>query len=130
MWVDRLSWVKRLVVRGARMLGKWVPIVEPARPVSQLTKDLFRLLREAMAMHPARFYEDGNFPTLLDVAERTLVYVAEEDGHYAGWLAHAMLLVHDLVDESRVGFGSASRGDVAWLEWMSGHPVAKYKPAK
>ena len=128
--MDRLSFVKKLVLRGARMLGWWVPGVDPARPVSQLTKDLFRLLRESMRMHPVRFYQDGNFPTLLDVAERFLVYVAEEDGHYAGWLAQAMLLVHDLVAESRRRFPADAQGDLAWLEWMSGHPVAKYKPAK
>ena len=127
---NRLSWVKKLGLRAARMVGQWVPRVEPARPVSQLTRDIFRLLREAMAMHPARFYQDGNFPSLLDAAERFLVYVSEEDGHYAGWLAQAMLLVHDLVHESRVGFEPTTSGDLAWLEWASGHPISAYKPAE
>ena len=131
MWfVDRLSWVKRLALQGVRSLGRWVPGVEAERPVSLLTKDLFKLLREALALHPAEFYGDKNFPTLLDVVERFLVYVAEEDGHYAGWLAQAMLLVHDLVDESRQGFEPGARGDVDWLVWASGHPIGDSKQGK
>jgi hypothetical protein len=95
-----------------------------------LTAELFKMLREALALHPSRFYQDRNFPDLLDVVERFLVYVAEEDGHYAGWLAEAMLLVHDLVEESRRRFPAGADGDLAWLEWMSRHPIAKHKAAE
>jgi len=128
--VQMLILVKRAVNHAARVLGKLVPRVVPARPVSSLTKDLFDLLREAVAMHPDRFYRDQNFPRILDAAERTLVYVAELDGHYAGQLAQAFLLIHDLVAESRRRFPPDSRGDVAWLMWASRHGIAKVKEAE
>jgi hypothetical protein len=78
-------------------------------------------------MHPKDFYEPENFPQLLQALKQALVFIAEEDGHYAGWLAETMLLVHDLVAESRAQFPPGQEGDVAWIHWASGQPILDFK---
>jgi hypothetical protein len=123
-------WVKRMVVKAARRFVKVVPRVRPGRPVGQLVVRLFNLLRDGLELHDPDFYRDGNFPDLLMGVERVLLYLSEVDGHYAGWLAEAMLLCHDLVEESRRRFPAGADGDVAWLEWMSRHPIAKFRAAE
>jgi len=81
-------------------------------------------------MHPGRFYEDANFPRILQAAEKTLVFLAEEDGHYAGWLAMTMLLVHDIVEVTRVQFPPGQVGDVAWIAWACQHGIRDVKQGK
>lgn len=129
MRLARLAATKEILNRVTPVLLKAVPGVGPRRPVSKLTVRLFQLLRKALAMHPDRFYEDGNFPRILQAVERTLLFLAEEDGHYAGWLAQAMLLVHDLVEESRSRFPPGQAGDVLWISWACQHGIREVKAA-
>ena len=123
MYVAKLVLVKRLVNGFVPVLLKAVPEVEARRPVSVLTRRLFGLLREALKLHPERFYADRHFPRVLDAVEKALVFIGEEDGHYAGWLAEAMLLLHDVVEEERVKFPKGEVGDVAFYRWAAQHRI-------
>jgi hypothetical protein len=125
----KLAVVKALVNNAAAMLVKAVPGTGAQRPVSRLTRRLFQMLRDAAGLAPGRFYQDKNWPRLLEALEKTLVFISEEDGHYAGQLAQAMLLIHDLVEETRRDFPRTAEGDVAWLQWASRHEVTKFKQA-
>jgi len=127
MYAAKLALVKGLINRFVPVLLKAVPKVDPQRPVSELTQRLFSMMREAMALNPERFYADGNWPRLLDAAERSLIFIADYSPHYAGQLAQAMLLIHDLVDESRVGFPVGARGDIDWLQWAAQHRTKGFK---
>ena len=123
--MGRLHVVKGIINRIVVKMLKVVPRVRARRPVSTLTRRLFLMLNQATLLHPTRFYADGNFPRILDAAERTLVFIAEQDGHYAGWLAEAMLLIHDLVEEERMKFPPGEAGDVAFYTWAAQHGTSK-----
>ena len=127
MYAAKLALVKRAVNSYVPGIINMVPRVEPKRPVSKLTRRLFGLLREAVKLHPERFYADKNFPRLLDALEKLLVFIAEEDGHYAGWLAEAMLLLHDIVEEERLRFPEGEAGDIAFYRWAAEHGIGKVK---
>jgi len=118
MYSAKLAFVKRLINNLAPRLLKVVPRVQPRRPVSALTLRLFAFLRMALKLHPERFHVDGNFPKLLEASERTLVFIAEMDGHYAGWLG-----------EARGQFPPGQAGDMAFYQWASQHGILKVKPA-
>ena len=126
-YAARLALVKRAVNSYVPGIINMVPGVEPKRPVSKLVIRLVGLLREAVKLHPERFYADRHFPRILDAAEKTLVFIAEEDAHYAGWLAEAMLLLHDVVEEERLRFPQGETGDIAFYRWASQHGIRKVK---
>jgi hypothetical protein len=125
----KLAVVKVLVNNAAAMLVKAVPGTGTKRPVSRLTRRLFVLLKKAADLAPPHFYADRNWLQLLEALDKTLVFISEEDGHYAGQLAQAMLLIHDLVEETRREFPRTAEGDVAWLQWAARHEVTKFKQA-
>jgi len=126
----KLAALKHAINAMSPVLLRLAPGIGPRRPVSLLCTRLFRMLRKALKMHPAGFYEAENFPQLLQALERSLVFIAEEDGHYAGWLAEALLLTHDLVAETRREFPPGQEGDVAWIHWASGQPILGVRKAK
>lgn len=126
----KLAALKHAINAFSPVLLKLAPGIGPRRPVSLVCTRLFRMLRQALKLHPVGFYEAENFPQLLQALERSVVFIAEEDGHYAGWLAEAMLLVHDLVAESRVQFPPGQEGDVAWIHWASQQPITRVKAAR
>jgi len=120
--------VKKTINAFVPTLSAKIPeIHEPKRPASQAVRWLFTMFRESVKIHPARFYEDGNFPRLLDAVERAMIYLSEEDGHYAGWIAQAMLLIYVGVGETRAKFKLGIEGDVEWLQWMAQHPIKAVK---
>jgi hypothetical protein len=125
----KLAVAKALVNNATAMLVKAVPGTGTRRPVSRLTRRLFILLKKATNLAPTHLYADKNWLQLLEALEKTLVFISEEDGHYAGQLAQAMLLIHDLVEETRREFPRTTEGDVAWLQWASRHDVIKFKQA-
>ena len=124
-YAARLALVKRALNSYVPGILNMVPRVAAKRPVSQMTRRLFRLLRESVKLHPESFYADQNFPRLLDALERLLVFISEEDAHYAGWLAEALLLLHDIVEEERLKFPEGKAGDVFFYRWASRHQVSK-----
>jgi hypothetical protein len=95
--------------------------------VSRLTLRLFELLQKGLGLQDKAFYEDKNFPRLLKALEKTLIFIAEEDPHYAGWLAEAMLLCSQLVQESRRQFPPGAEGDVLWMSWAAQARVKGFK---
>jgi len=119
--LTQLPVVKTLVLSFASRVGQIVPEAQPKRPVSCYLKLMFQLLKEAAGMSPGLHPEDGRWKKTLVSAERLLIYVSEEDAHYAGQLAQTMLLTHDIVEKSRKRFEPGARGDVAWMEWACGH---------
>jgi len=123
--VVKLQSVKHAINMFSPVLLRLVPATDSSKPVCVLTRRLFALLRKALGEHPSRFFADKNFPQLLQALERTLIFISEEDSHYAGWQAMTMLLIHDLVEESRKQFPAGPPGDVAWIQWASSQKVAK-----
>lgn len=114
-----LAFVKRGINAWAKGAVKAVPGVYARKPVSKLVKRLIGLLQKGLRLHPKEFYRDKHFPRLLRAVERTLVFICEEDPHYAGWLAEAMLLTAQLVQETRREFPPGAEGDRAWIAYMA-----------
>ena len=126
----KLEAVKHALNAFSPVLLKMVPGTGSAKPVCVLTRRLFALLRKALRLHPEAFFKDQNFPLLLQALERTLIFIGEEDSHYAGWEAMTMLLIHDLVAETRPQFGPGPAGDALWIQWAASQRVAKIVPQK
>jgi hypothetical protein len=122
-----LVFVKRAINGWARGAVKAVPGVYARKPVSRLTRQLFEMLQKGLGLQDKAFYEDKNFPRLLEALEKTLIFVAEEDPHYAGWLAEAMLLCSQVVQESRREFPPGAEGDALWISWAIQAKVKGYK---
>ena len=122
-----LVFVKKALNRWAKGAVRAVPGVYARKPVSKLVKRLMDLLQKGLKLHPKRFYADKNFPRLLRAVERTLIFICEEDPHYAGWLAEAMLLTAQLVQETRREFPPGAEGDRAWIAYMAQVKIAKTK---
>ena len=122
-----LPFIKHAVNAWAKSAVKVVPRITAKRPVGSLVKQLFGLLKKSAGMHPREYYEDRNYPRLLEALEKTLVFISEEDDHYAGHLAQAMLLVHYLVAYTRRKFPAGREGDVAWIRWASGAQITRVK---
>jgi hypothetical protein len=119
--------VKKAINGWARGAVKAVPGVFPRKPVSRLTLRLFELLQKGLGLQDKAFYEDKNFPRLLKALEKTLIFIAEEDPHYAGWLAEAMLLCSQLVQESRRQFPPGAEGDALWMSWAAQARVKSFR---
>jgi len=122
--------VKAAINAFTRNLMKLVPETEPKRPISQLTQQLFELIKESLTLNPSRFYADQNFPTLLDAARRTLIYLADKDGHYAGQLAQAYMLIYRLMKRHRRKFRKGPSGDIACMRFLAQHGTTKIKVVK
>jgi len=69
--------IKTVINTTVSILDRVVPRIEPKRPISKLVDRVFALMTEALTLHPERYYKDGNYPRLLEVARRTLIYLAE-----------------------------------------------------
>jgi len=119
--------IKTVINTTVSILNRVVPHTEPERPISKLVDRVFTLMTEALALHPQCYYKDGNYPRLLEVTRRTLIYLAEHDGHYAGQLSSLMLLTHDAVEELRQRFHPGREGDVALLKYLAQHPIIGVK---
>lgn len=122
-----LPTVKDVLLEFAPRISSLVPEVEPKRPVSSMVKFLFQMMREAANLSPDLHKPEGRWPELMSASERVLLFVSEEDGHYAGQLAQAMLLTHDLVGKSRERFPPGAKGDVAWMQWAAEHGITRVK---
>jgi len=109
---------------------KLVPETEPKRPISHLTNQLFELIKESLTLNPSRFYADQNFPTLLDATRRTLIYLADKDGHYEGQLAQAYMLIYRLMKRYRRKFHKGPKGDLALMRYLAQHGTTKIKVVK
>jgi hypothetical protein len=123
----QLPGVKGVLLEFAARVGSLVPERQAKRPISHLVKALFMLMRDAANLSPELHTKDGRFFRLMGASERVLIFVSEEDPHYAGQIAQAMLLTHDIVDRSRRKFPPGAKGDIAWMQWASEHGITRVK---
>lgn len=123
----QLPGLKDVLLETVPKLSELVPRTKPTRPVSRMVKFLFLELREAADLSPDLHKPDGRWPRLLDASSNLLLFVSENDGHYAGQIAQAMLLAHDIVEKSRKRFPPGAEGDVAWMEWAAQHGATRVK---
>jgi len=125
MTLDKMAIVKKVINSFVPLLGGQIPeIKEVKRPITKEVRKLFKLFDASLKSHPDRFYADGNFPRLLEVTERALVFLCESDGHYAGWVAQAFHFIYHLTAESRKEVLEGLPGSVLWLEYMAQHKVS------
>jgi len=75
-----------------------IPPIEEKQPISQIVHRIFKEVKKNLAGHPKRFYQDGNFPRFLDALEKAIIFIAETDGHYRGWLAYFLLATMDIMN--------------------------------
>jgi hypothetical protein len=92
-------------------------------------------------MHPSQFYQDHNFPIFIDTTEKALIYIAENDGHYRGWLAYFLLAVMDIMNQTYINFNykgyykrnkarfpklkikSKHAKPILFYDWLTQHPT-------
>jgi hypothetical protein len=94
----QLHIIKCIANRFAPLLISYTPSNEqPKRHITELLQNIFRNVKRNVPNHPQDYYGDGNFPALVDAAEKSVEYITEHDNHYRGWLAFALVAVMDIV---------------------------------
>lgn len=94
----QLHIIKCIVNRFAPLLFQYVPSKEePKQHITELVREIFYNVKRNVPFHPEDYYSDGNFPALVEAADKSVAYVLEHDNHYRGWLAFALVAVMDVV---------------------------------
>jgi len=126
--MTKLARLKKVVNRLMPLFGRACPKVEPTRNVTLLLARVFGRVRANLNVQDAevqRAYSDKNFFKLMDVVEKVLVYIAEEDGHYRGQLAYLLLSVTGEVESA---FKLKRMKDSTYTifefhKWLTEHPT-------
>lgn len=88
----RLHMVKQFINLFTWTLNKILPETKPSYPQTRILRKVFQNLDGVckLEVYVDRF-GDRNFPRLLHVLQKGLLFVAEHDRYYRQWLALAML---------------------------------------
>jgi len=89
--------LKCIVNKGLGMTAGLIPTEPPQTHVSELVEYTFKHIDKNVPFHPDNFYQDGNFPKLLEAAKKGLIYVCNHDNHYRAWLGYVLFAVMDIV---------------------------------
>jgi hypothetical protein len=90
--------IKCLANRFVPLFYSYFPSKEqPKQHVTELVESIFQHVKRNVPFHPEDYYGDGNFPALVDAAEKSVEYILEHDNHYRGWLAFALVAVMDVM---------------------------------
>jgi hypothetical protein len=92
-----LNDIKCVINPLIRFLNGLIPTIEDKQPINKLSRIIFKEVKKNLATHPQNFYKDGNFPTFLEVIEKTIIYISETDPHYRFWLGYFYLAIVDIV---------------------------------
>jgi len=89
----KLHLAKQIINYTAPRLNKLVPDRTPDYPISKIVDRTFKAF-EAMVKDQKKHgpINDNNFFRLVQTLRRTLVFIAEEDIYYRGWL-HILFLI-------------------------------------
>lgn len=89
----KLHLAKQIINYTVPRLNKLVPDRTPSYPISQIVDRVFKAF-EGMIEDQEKHgpINDKNFRKLVKTLRRTLVFIAEEDIYYRGWL-HILFLV-------------------------------------
>jgi hypothetical protein len=105
----KMCLTKKLVNFAVRILDKLIPKAEATYPQTQMIEHVFKKLSRAYAVevYAGRFddvpyqtlsnLKDRNFQQFLNLSEKLLVYLGENDRYYRQWLGYALLLAEDEV---------------------------------
>lgn len=119
----KLHFLKCAINQIAPFLAEY-EVWSPKRNVSTITKRAFARVRENLRVHSPELFRDGNFPKLLDVAEKVLVWVAEVDGHYRGQLAYLFMSITGEIEKA---FREQKASSVEeFCKWLMEHKVLVY----
>jgi hypothetical protein len=91
---EDLATFKDLVNKAISFLDPFIEDKKPTMPITKILAKVMNQIKGDLPYHPRDFYQDGNFPRFVNVAERTVRLIAEQDGHYRAWLAWFMILLH------------------------------------
>jgi len=105
----KLCLTKKFVNFAVRILDKLIPKAEATHPQTQMIERMFKKLNNAYAvevyagrfddvpLQTLRSLKDRNFQRFLNLSEKLLVYLGENDRYYRMWLGYALLLAGDEV---------------------------------
>jgi len=88
----KLKWIK-VGINGLTKVLEDEFLVEPQKKISFITARVFKIIRTDLKKYPSHYYKDGNFLRLLDVTEKSLIYIAEEDSFYGTQLTKVFMQV-------------------------------------
>lgn len=100
----RLHLVKRFVNLAVRILNRAIPRVEPTLPQTKAAAEIYASMYKAFSVHVysgvfddvpyqrIATLKDRNFQHVLELSEKIIMYLAEMDRYYRGWLGLALLL--------------------------------------
>ena len=79
----KLHMAKQILAYAAPRLAVEIPDRTPTTPVTKLLDGTFKVMKE---LAPQFWHEDGNFPNVIELTRKLVVFIAEEDPYYRGWL--------------------------------------------
>jgi len=80
-----------------------IPELEPTTKISKLTNEIFNMLKANMKHQSPKVqnaYKDGNFPGLLELTRKLLIFLIETDNHYEKWVGYFYL--HSMLKTNRI----------------------------
>jgi len=126
----RMHLTKKFVNLAARILLPLVPTSKASYPQTRMAEDVFARLFKAYRteVYAGRFdgvphqtvksLRDKNFLHLLQLAEKLLVYLGEEDRYYRQWLGLAFLLMHGEVQHTHDGLSFEDFLSLTKKQWL------------
>ncbi len=75
-----------------------LPETKPTFPITQILDKTFA---NAITMSESLgdWHDDKNFPRFVETLRRLLIFIAEEDGYYRGWLEMFLMMLNDNLNE-------------------------------
>ena len=120
----RLRVFKDLINGFTDGVYKHIPVTKATYQITKMIKELEEYFLHSAKKHPKKFYRDGNFPRLVKVCARMLIYVSERDSHYRAMITVLFMQIYTLMARENHRFGSP----VEMVSELSGQEI-KYEEA-
>ena len=121
----KLHFLKQTINLATRVLDRFLKPTDPTHPQTVMLQDLFRNFNRVLQTEKeAKRFPDANFERLLRVAEKTLMYAAEEDRYYKSWLGLAFLLAAECSKRSYDHLSFEEFCEEAKQHWQVEAPIS------
>jgi hypothetical protein len=94
----KLHMAKQILAYATPRLAAEIPDREPTVPATKLFNGTLKVMKE---LAPQFWHEDGNFPNMIELMRKLVIFIAEDDPYYRGWLEMFLLLLAQTTLEQR-----------------------------
>jgi hypothetical protein len=92
----KLHTAKQIMAYMAPRLAAEVPTVPATFPVTQMLDEVLNTMKELM---PEQYHADSNFANAVELMRKFIIFLAESDCYYRGWLELFCMLLANATEQ-------------------------------